>query len=203
MYQNLSSSSFDTTLIITVKIENVYANIFNDLKCLRWQRRRRRRQRRCKYFYSHIYTHAYSWTGDFTQQILIAAATISITIAFTATANTLDAGTVDSLMSCWLQATRFSHKALNAVRIRFAFIRSLVMWCESHKSLKSLSFHFHCSYYLALALTLSPFARASFFHQLNISWKSSNISSSFVYSWTNNKIQRQPQQQQNTNERTE
>lgn len=31
MYQNLSSSSFDTTLIITVKIENVYANNFNDL----------------------------------------------------------------------------------------------------------------------------------------------------------------------------
>lgn len=52
----------------------------------------------------------------------------------------------------WLQATRFSHKTLNAVRIRFAFIRLLVMWCESHKSLKSLSFHFHCSYYLALSL---------------------------------------------------
>lgn len=140
MYQNLSSSSFNTTLIITVKIENVYANNFNDLNV-------------CDdndgdantYIHLHSFIHSKGWfhsTNPYCHHITTATTII-----------TLDAATVNSSISCWLQATRFSHKTLNAVRIRFAFIRLLVMWCESHKSLKSLSFHFHFSYSLSLPLS--------------------------------------------------
>lgn len=118
VYPNLSSSSFDTTLIISAKIENVYVNIFNDLNvCTVEDDDNNDDDDANKWvaFYSHTHTHTF--IHSFIQQSL------------PITTNTISAS--DSAAKLWSHAgckpQDFLTKYL-MLKIRFVFIRVLVMW---------------------------------------------------------------------------
>lgn len=164
MYPNLSSSSFDTTLIISVKIENVYSNILFAISTMTTTMMVLTNE--MDFTSANTYWHAF----HFIRQSLLPLSAPPSTSSLRSAAN--------SWSHAGCKPQDFLTKYLMR-RIRFVFIRLIrnVMWFTQITKIFIIPiFIAVCSLSPSLSLFLTCTTRP-FFHHMNISWKSLNLSS--------------------------